>query len=135
MIAKAIILGKKYYDFEYKAIFGISKRGHLGLIFRYQDPSNYYALSFSDKIISVVVVHEGKHTILKEKEDNDLKPGNWFQVQITAKRDLFKIRYKLYDSSTEVLKYETIDTPTFEFYDTTIYKGSFGIFNDYVTEV
>lgn len=31
-----MIKGKKFYDFTYKAVIGIKKEGHFGLVFRYQ---------------------------------------------------------------------------------------------------
>jgi len=80
---------------------------------------------------------------LKEYADSDIKSGAKYQIFIKGNRDYFRVFMKRFNdqmtSQTKIeLKYETkIDnsTPIFEIYNTSIYKGSFGIYVDYHTEI
>ena len=56
MITKLLIIGKKYYDFTYEIFFVMETEGHIGFIFRYMDPYNYYVIALQAGILKFIKV-------------------------------------------------------------------------------
>lgn len=60
-------------------------------------------------MLSIILVAEGKHRVLKQIENKDLVGGNYFAVQISGKKDVITVRWNLLNKDVKELEYPLFD--------------------------
>ena len=98
-IAGSLILLKDRisYDFKFSTDMMVSSSsGKCGIVFRFKNVFNYYALVFDldAKTKSVVVVKGGNPTTLAEIGDGAIKTNDWHTITIKSSSNIFLITLK-----------------------------------------
>jgi len=85
IITKAIIKGKRFFDFVYTLDIKLTTKADFGIIFRQVDGFNYYAASITEDELKIIKIKDGKDEVLgtlllKTKIMHDA----WYNVKLIA---------------------------------------------------
>ena len=86
---------KKYFDFKLNLDLMTRNNLSLGVVWRFKNPFNFYALEISQKlgIKRVLRVVNGKYTVLDNIKDGGIFQNQWFKAQITMIKQTVIIRF------------------------------------------
>jgi len=66
-----------------------------GVVFRYQNPYNFYSMEMYEKVLSIKKMKDGKMEELSSIEMPDFAAGSWYDMQLEIVKGSFKVRMEL----------------------------------------